>query len=87
VRLLFSHDLEPAEDLRRNRIPVALIAGGRDSLVVPARTEALRLALPNLVFDRIIAGADHNGVYSDPSFAPWMREALEMLGARRPNDS
>ena len=76
VRLLFRNDLDPAENLARSRIPVALIAAGRDGLVLPERTEALRRALPHLVFDRIIPAADHNSIYRDPAFAPAMREAL-----------
>lgn len=84
VRLLFRNDMDPAEDLRGAATPVAIIAGGRDTLVVPERTQALRLSLSNLVFDRTIPEAGHNDIYQDPAFARAMREAFEALsGARR----
>ena len=76
VRLLFRNNLDPAEDLAGSPVPVALIAAGRDGLVLPERTEALRRAVPHLVFDRTIAFADHNNIYRHPAFAPTMREAL-----------
>lgn len=83
VRLLFRNELDPAEDLRGSRIPVALVSADRDGLVLPARTEALRGALPNLVFDRTIAGADHNSIYDDPTFASAMHAALQRVLAGR----
>jgi len=84
VRLLFRNEMEPARDLSGVRTPVAIIAGGRDTLVVPARTQALRLAIPNLAFDRTIPDADHNDIYRNPAFAPAMRQALQaVLTARR----
>jgi pimeloyl-ACP methyl ester carboxylesterase len=79
VRLLFRNPMEPAEDLRGVRMPVAIIAGGRDTLVVPARTQALRLAVPNLAFDRTIPEAGHNDIYVNPAFAPTMREAMQRV--------
>ena len=81
VRLLFRNPMDPAEDLRGVRTPVAILAGGRDTLVVPERTEALRRAVPHLVFDRTLPAADHNSIYQDPAFAPAMREALLSLFA------
>jgi pimeloyl-ACP methyl ester carboxylesterase len=79
VRLLFRNNLDPSEDLAGSRIRVALVSAGGDRLVLPARTQALRDAIPDLVFDRTIAGADHNDIYRNPAFAPAMREALESL--------
>lgn len=76
VRLLFRHRLEPARDLAGSHVPVAIIAAGSDRLVPPQRTAALRVAVPHLVFDRTIAGADHNGIYAHPSFPAAMRDAL-----------
>jgi pimeloyl-ACP methyl ester carboxylesterase len=76
VRLLFRHRLEPAKDLAGSHVPVAIIAAGSDRLVPPPRSAALRAAVPNLVFDRTIAGADHNSIYAHPSFPAAMREAL-----------
>ena len=81
VRLLFRNNMEPAEDLVGSRVPVALISAGRDGLVLPDRTEALRAAIPHLVFDQTIPGADHNSIYENPAFAPAMREALQRLRA------
>jgi pimeloyl-ACP methyl ester carboxylesterase len=79
VRLLFRNPMDPAEDLRGIGTPVAIVAGGQDTLVVPARTEALRRAIPNLAFDRTIPDAGHNDIYQNPAFAPAMREALQRL--------
>jgi pimeloyl-ACP methyl ester carboxylesterase len=81
VRLLLRHRLEPTTDLRGSRVPVAIVAGGADTLVPVARTEALRRAVPHLVFDRTIAGAGHNDIYADPAFPAAMRAALAALGA------
>jgi pimeloyl-ACP methyl ester carboxylesterase len=83
VRLLLRHDMEPAADLRAATIPVAIIAGGRDTLVPPARTEALRRALPHLAFDRTISGAGHNDIYIDPDFPRAMHDAFEAVSAPR----
>ncbi|MEA3042176.1 MAG: uncharacterized protein QOH47_14 [Sphingomonadales bacterium] len=84
VRLLFRHEMAPARDLAGSPTPVALIAGGRDDLVPPIRTQALRLAIANLAFDRTIAEAGHNDIYRHPAFAPAMREALrDMLRRHR----
>ena len=82
VRLLFRHEMEPAEALRGSRTPVAIIAGGRDTLIPAARTEALRRAVANLVFDRTIAGAGHNDIYRHEAFRTAMREALAAMPAR-----
>ncbi|HEV2817415.1 MAG TPA: alpha/beta hydrolase [Allosphingosinicella sp.] len=81
VRLLLRHRLEPAADLRAGRVPVAIVAGGADTLVPPARTDALRRALPHLVFDRTLAGSGHNDIYADPAFPAAMREALRAVTA------
>jgi uncharacterized protein len=76
VRLLLRHRLEVAADLREVRVPVAIIGGERDSLVPAARTEALRLAVPNVIFARTIGGAGHNDIYRSPLFREAMRDAL-----------
>jgi len=83
VRLLFRHDMEPAEDLKRLPTPVAIIAGGRDRLIPAARTQALRLAVPMLVFDRTIEDAGHNDIYGNPEFGNAMRQALRRLRAQQ----
>jgi pimeloyl-ACP methyl ester carboxylesterase len=84
VRLLMRHRMEPADDLAGNATPVALIAGGRDTLIPAARTQPLRLAIPNLVFDRTIEDAGHNDIYRDPAFRPAIREALERMRRQDP---
>jgi pimeloyl-ACP methyl ester carboxylesterase len=76
VRWLFRNSMQSAEWLHGTRLPVAVIAGGSDRLVRPARTEALRRAIPNLVYDRTIPGADHNDIYGRSAFQEAMREAL-----------
>lgn len=76
VRLLFRHDFPAAEDLQGSRVPVAILSGARDTLILPARTDALRQAVPNPVFDRSIAGAGHNDIYQREEFRAAMREAL-----------
>jgi len=84
VRLLFRNNLDPVDDLRGTRVPVALLSAGRDGLVQPERTEALRQAL-HPVFDRTLPMADHNSIYRDPGFDPAMREALaRVLAASSP---
>lgn len=76
VRMLWRHPMEPAEHLRASAVPVALIAGERDTLIPPAHAEALRKAAGNVVFSREIAGAGHNDIYGHPGFRQAMREAL-----------
>lgn len=79
VRALLMHRMEPAADLVGTQVPVAILAGGRDTLIPPARTDALRRAVPNLVFDRTLAGAGHNDIYDRADFQTAMREALGRL--------
>ncbi len=79
VRLLFRHRLEPARDLAGAAVPVAIISGERDTLIPPARTDALRAALAHPVFDRTIAGAGHNDIYQHPVFETAMRDAMARI--------
>lgn len=76
VRLLFRHRFEPAHDLAGTSVPVAVIAGARDDLVRPARTDGLRRAASGIVFDRTIEGASHNDIYDRPVFRQAMQDAL-----------
>jgi hypothetical protein len=76
VRWLFRHEMKPAEWLRDSPVPIAIIAGERDTLIPPPRTEGLRRAAGRLVYDRTIAGAGHNDIYDRPEFQAAMREAL-----------
>ena len=84
VGLMFRHRMEPARDLKGSRVPVALIAGERDSLIPPAHAEALAAAVPNLVFNRTIRGAGHNEIYQFPEFRQAMGEALAAINAAAP---
>ena len=79
VRLLFRHEMPAAADLARSPVPVALIVAERDALIPAERTEALRRGLPRLVFDRTVAGADHNDIYRRESFDAAIREALAAI--------
>lgn len=76
VGMLFRHEMNAAESLEGSDVPVAMIAGARDDLIPPARTAALRKRVPNLVFDRTIAGAGHNDIYQRPEFREAMHGAL-----------
>lgn len=84
VRLLLRHCMEPARELAGSRVPVAIVAAANDTLVPPARTEALAAAIPNLVFRRTIAGAGHNDVYDRAEFRQAMAQALRRLESRLP---
>jgi pimeloyl-ACP methyl ester carboxylesterase len=74
--------MEPAADLRSVQVRTAIIAAQRDTLVLPPRTEALRRAVPHLVFDRTIAGAGHNDIYDRGEFREAAREAFDRVLAR-----
>ncbi|HEX8222216.1 MAG TPA: alpha/beta hydrolase [Allosphingosinicella sp.] len=80
VRWLFRHEMTPAQWLSGSDVPVALIAGGRDTLIPPPRTDGLRRAVGRLAYDRTLAGAGHNGIYDRPDFRAAMREALAKVG-------
>jgi uncharacterized protein len=82
VRLLWRHPIDAAQELRGTRVPVAILAGGSDTLIPAARTDALRRSVPNLVLDRTISGAGHNDIYRASAFQQAMREALREITAR-----
>jgi hypothetical protein len=79
VRALFRHEMKPAEWLRDNPVPVAIIAAERDTLIPAERTDALRRSVDRLAFDRTIAGAGHNDIYDRADFGQAMREAAAAL--------
>ncbi|PSJ37395.1 hypothetical protein C7I55_23050 [Sphingomonas deserti] len=79
VRLLFRHPTPSAQWLRGRGLPVAILAGEDDTLVRRERTDVLRTAVPNLVFDRTIAGAGHNDIYHRSDFQAAMAAALTAL--------
>jgi pimeloyl-ACP methyl ester carboxylesterase len=76
VGLFFDQEIDAAALLSKSDVPVAILAGERDTLIRPARTEGLRQRARNLVFDRTIAGAGHNDIYQRPEFVAAMQEAL-----------
>jgi uncharacterized protein len=76
---LFAHEIDAAGALEHTKVPVAIIAAQRDEIVPPERTAALRPRVPNLVFDKTIAGVGHNDIYARAEFQDDMREALDAL--------
>lgn len=82
VRWLFRHEMPAAADLKSTQTPVAIIAAERDTIVPAVRAEALGRAVPNLVFQRTIAGAGHNDLYQRPEFGVAMTLALRKVLAR-----
>jgi pimeloyl-ACP methyl ester carboxylesterase len=76
---LFRHQMDAATPLANTHVPVAVIAAERDEIVPPVRTEALRKAVPELVYDRTIASAGHNDIYGRSEFHEAMRGALATL--------
>jgi pimeloyl-ACP methyl ester carboxylesterase len=79
VTWLFRHPMPVSDWLGRVRVPVSLIAAGGDTLVPARRTERLRRALPDLVYDRTIEGAGHNDIYRHQAFRDAMAEALARI--------
>ena len=79
ARLLLRHSMEPRAELLGSATRVALIAAEQDTLIPSERARALATDLPNLVFDRTIAGTGHNDIYRHPAFRNAVREALERL--------
>jgi len=75
----FAHEIDAGSAIRDSGVPVAILAGERDEIVPPQRTDALRKQVPNLVFDRTIAGAGHNDIYARSDFQHAMHEALDRL--------
>jgi fermentation-respiration switch protein FrsA (DUF1100 family) len=78
----FEHEIDAASALERLKLPVAIIAAERDQVVPADRTGALRRIVPELVFDRTIAGAGHNDIYARSDFQEAMRDALTAVTAR-----
>lgn len=79
VRALFRHEIDAAGAIERSGARVAIVSAQHDEVVPAARTEALKGRIPDLVFDRSIAGAGHNDVYERPEFARVMSEALAVV--------
>jgi hypothetical protein len=79
VRWLFRHEFRAAEWLRDSRVPTAIIAAERDTLIPGERTDGLRRSVGRLVYDRTIPGAGHNDIYDRPEFRAAMRESLRRV--------
>lgn len=80
VRLFFRHPMDTAASLNRSDVPVALISASDDRLVIPARTEALRRALPpgRIVLDVTLPGG-HDSIHGHPDMRATLRAALAAL--------
>jgi uncharacterized protein len=76
---LFRHEIDAAGPLKHSSIPVAILAAEFDQIVPAERTAALRMQVPNVVFDRTISHAGHNDIYARSDFQEAMREALETV--------
>lgn len=79
VGTFFRHEIDAAGAFHGSDVPVAIVAAERDEIIPPARTEALRGRVPNLAFDRTIAGAGHNDIYQRSDFHEAMRDALAVV--------
>jgi pimeloyl-ACP methyl ester carboxylesterase len=86
VSLFFNDEIDAGTMLAAADTPVAIVAGERDTLIRPARTEGLRRKARNLVFDRTIPGAGHNDIYERPDFMAAMQEALAKVTANQTKD-
>lgn len=78
----FRHELAAADALAGSEVPVALLAAEVDEIIPATRTDALRKRVPNLKFDRIIAGAGHNDIYHREEFRSSLREALTAVAPK-----
>ena len=72
----FEHEIDAVSHLAASRVPIAIMAAEQDEIISPARTDALRRQVPNLVFDRTIASSGHNDIYQRPEFRAGMKEAF-----------
>ncbi len=79
VRALLRHRMSTLDFMTGVSTPTAMIAAGRDSVVPARRTEPLRRAIPNLVFDRVISEAEHNDLYDLPAFWDALGEAVQAV--------
>jgi pimeloyl-ACP methyl ester carboxylesterase len=79
IGAIFSHEIDSATPLENSGVPTAILAAANDEIVPSMRTDALRARVPNLVFDRTIARAGHNDIYSRLEFQEAMREALDTV--------
>jgi pimeloyl-ACP methyl ester carboxylesterase len=78
--LLFRHRASTIDFVRDSLVPTALFIAEHDAVVPRRRSEPLRAAIGNLVFQRVI-DAGHNNIYDRPAFAAAMQEALARIEA------
>jgi pimeloyl-ACP methyl ester carboxylesterase len=77
----FSHEMDAAAALHSSQVPLAIIAAEHDQIVPSERTDALRKVRAKPLFDRTIAGAGHNDIYTRSGFHDAMHAALDRLKA------
>jgi hypothetical protein len=82
VGAMFRHEIDSTAGLGNSTIPVAVVAAEKDEIIPAERTGALRSRVPNLAFDRTIAGASHNDIYTRSEFQDAMDEALKAVLGR-----
>ena len=79
VGWLLRHRMSTIDAVRGLAMPTAIIAAERDTVVPPARTEAVRKAVSWLVLDHTVPTADHNSLYELAPFRAAMVAALDRL--------
>jgi pimeloyl-ACP methyl ester carboxylesterase len=77
---LFRHRMSTIDLVRASLVPTALFIAEHDTVVPKRRSEPLRAAIRNLMFEREI-DAKHNDIYDRPAFAVAMQEALMRIEA------
>ena len=82
IGAFFRHEIDAAALLEGKDVPVALIAAGKDEIIPPARTAALRQRIKNLNYDETLGGAGHNDIYGLASFRQAMRNAYKAVAAK-----
>lgn len=84
VRLLLRHKMSTLDFIKEVSTPTAMVLAGRDSVIPASRSEPLRSAARNLVFDCIIPDAEHNDLYERPEFWDALGGAVQqVLGSGR----
>ena len=79
VGLLMKHRFPSVDFLRDSQTPIAIIAADQDVVVRPTRTDQLRAAINNLVFDKTIKGAGHVDLYDLQAYDEAIDDALAAL--------
>ncbi len=84
VRLLLRHRFRSDLHLAGLDIPAAVIAASDDTVVPEQHGKALLQALHRPVFQAIVAGSTHNGLYQMAAVDAVLRQAVEALLAAAP---